>query len=465
MLFLLNHIEPPRIPLGNRWETVGKVVYLINQVFSIMATIKYRLRGKTKNASIYAKLSIDRSNVFEKKTGLAINPKDWSVSTSYPKQTVSKNKSISSQLRTLESHILDKINEGQAEGITFSSQWLEDQIDLFFGRRTESGISEFLTDAIDHIITTAPQRKNNKGGLGLSKSRVNDYRALKRIITEYEGVKKTKIKQIDRRYGDQLLTYLLNNQGYEKGYALRIIDNLKSVCRDAASNGAEVSPQLAKLPGGKVKNEFIIYLTPKELKQIEKAKIITPYLQNARKWLLIGCEIGQRGSDLLNLTDENIVTRNEEDYIELTQQKGNKRVAIPIMDELNRLLIDGLPHKISLQRFNEYIKEVCKIAEINTLTKGRKRDINKNRYVTGSFPKYELITSHICRRSFATNNFGEMPNSIIMGITGHSSEKTFLGYIGKSEIDSAQQFREYYNMKQQKAKKQSNLRAVKKSAG
>ena len=45
--------------------------------------------------------------------------------------------------------------------------------------------------------------------------------------------------------------------------------------------------------------------------------------------------------------------------------------------------------------------------------------------------KYELITSHTMRRSFATNYFGKMETPILMEITGHSRESTFLRYIGE----------------------------------
>jgi integrase len=48
----------------------------------------------------------------------------------------------------------------------------------------------------------------------------------------------------------------------------------------------------------------------------------------------------------------------------------------------------------------------------------------------GMYPKYELITSHAMRRSFATNYFGKIETPILMEITGHSRESTFLSYIG-----------------------------------
>lgn len=36
------------------------------------------------------------------------------------------------------------------------------------------------------------------------------------------------------------------------------------------------------------------------------------------------------------------------------------------------------------------------------------------------------------RRSFATNHFGKVPTPLLMEITGHTKETTFLSYIGRS---------------------------------
>jgi hypothetical protein len=46
---------------------------------------------------------------------------------------------------------------------------------------------------------------------------------------------------------------------------------------------------------------------------------------NARNWILLGCEIGQRGGDLLNIEPENIRYNGKSIYIDIIQQKTNKR--------------------------------------------------------------------------------------------------------------------------------------------
>ena len=87
------------------------------------------------------------------------------------------------------------------------------------------------------------------------------------------------------------------------------------------------------------------------------------------------------------------------------------------------------------------------------LIKGKK----EFRKLEGTFPKHELVTSHICRRSFASNYYGEMPTPLIIAITGHSTERQFLVYVGKEPNDHAQQIAEYLNMIYQKQQNKPKL--------
>ena len=74
----------------------------------------------------------------------------------------------------------------------------------------------------------------------------------------------------------------------------------------------------------------------------------------------------------------------------------------------------------------------------------KENNIQKIRRVEGVYPKYELVTSHIGRRSFATNYYGDIPTSYLIYVTGHSSEIMFLNYIGKSNKDMALELTKYF---------------------
>ncbi|MEP2240424.1 MAG: integrase, partial [Maribacter sp.] len=107
---------------------------------------------------------------------------------------------------------------------------------------------------------------------------------------------------------------------------------------------------------------------------------------------------------------------------------------------------------ISDQKYNDYIKEVCNEAEFKEMAEGKKRinitpENEKGTYrdVVGSYEKWELVSSHIGRRSFATNYYGKVPTSYLINITGHGSEKMFLNYIKKSNKDLALDAYSYFN--------------------
>ena len=48
--------------------------------------------------------------------------------------------------------------------------------------------------------------------------------------------------------------------------------------------------------------------------------------------------------------------------------------------------------------------------------------------------KWEVVGSHVGRRSFATNFYGKIPTPLITSITGHLTESSFLLYINRERL-------------------------------
>ena len=176
-------------------------------------------------------------------------------------------------------------------------------------------------------------------------------------------------------------------------------------------------------------------LNKNEIELIEEIDLKSEALVNARKWLIIACYIGQRGQDLLKVADSRVFKTKEDGnlVIDITQNKGNKKVTIPVHPKVEEIYKNGLPYKVSTQKLNKYFKKICELAEINDLTVGKLKDPKTKRMVKGTRPKYMYITTHTGRRSFATNYYQEAPTSLIMSVTGHTKESTFLKYINKSD--------------------------------
>lgn len=417
-----------------------------------MAKCTFLLQSESSTAQIYLRFSLGRSKTLKKKTGLIIDSKRWSLTNKsnpkasvlnkagFPKTTSAEGKQIKNQLLELSIFIERQYNLDNTEGVEINSNWLENQIDICFNRVEIKSNDNYLTDWIQKKIDEAPTLKNVHGKKGLSQSRINDYNRLKSIIEEFEKHSKSRLRinDINKSFEKKFIEFMEVKNKYAESYRMRTMGNIKTICFSAEGyEGVVLSPELKKLESKKPDNEFVITLDEKELEAIEKTNLTSSGLENARLWLLIGCNIGQRVSDLLKITEEHITQEGEDQFIELQQQKTGSKVVIPILPKAKKYFINGLPYPISSQKFNVYIKEICKQANINKPTKGRLLDKKTNRNIIGTYPKWQLISSHICRRSFCTNFFGKVPTPLIMAISSHQKESTFMNYIGKTSKDYA----------------------------
>lgn len=418
-----------------------------------MATIKYHLRSDlNKHVPIYISFSMGRGATFRCKTGFSINPKNWSDKKGYPKQNDEVNKKMARDLKELEGNLLDQANDAQSKGLNIDKQFLDKKINDCFNR-VEQSDSTLVKNHVQFIIDNSQTRKVlGKNKLGLSSNTVKNYQTFLKTITNYESFIKKPVHfmDLDFNFVEGFKHWLLNVKTYSVNHAGKALSFLKFVSTDADKFGVPVNPYAFKIETFTESDEdrYIVTLSFEELEMIKRATLDREALVNARKWLLLGCYIGQRVEDLLKLSENNIRLNKEKNrVIDIRQGKTKKEVTIPVMNEAWEIIKDGFPYQIAEQNFNDYIKQVAKIAEINQPTKGKKFDKVSMRKVLALYPKCDLITSHSCRRSFATNYYKKIPTTILMGITGHTQESTFLKYINKQKDkdDNAMLFLQYLN--------------------
>jgi hypothetical protein len=294
--------------------------------------------------------------MIELNTGFTINPKDWSKDTNRPKQNNTENKLIFSNLKKLDSFIYNNLNKDLGKNILIDSMWLESKINECFERviKTETGL---LINHIQYILDNANTRKvrvNGQVKIGLEKETIKTYKSIKSIILEYQKTikKQNLFIEITKPFVDKFTNWLVNTKNYSANTTGRKLQMLKTVCIDAEKNEILVTPYSKTIQhfGESDKDRYIQTLSFDELQLIkntdftglEKLKefkktnpsltknlSLTPEtLNNARNWILIGCEIGQRGEDLLKITNENIRYKGGNIYLDIIQQKTNKNVTI-----------------------------------------------------------------------------------------------------------------------------------------
>ncbi len=94
-----------------------------------------------------------------------------------------------------------------------------------------------------------------------------------------------------------------------------------------------------------------------------------------------------------------------------------------------------LPHKVTNQKMNDYIKVVAMLSKIQApvevmITKGGVREVSKKR-------KFQLVTTRNARRSLATNLVlrGVSPY-VVMKVTGHKSLSSVERYVRLQELEA-----------------------------
>ncbi|ALJ04373.1 hypothetical protein APS56_04120 [Pseudalgibacter alginicilyticus] len=420
-----------------------------------MATIAFAYRSTKKEANIQVRLVTylegTKKEDTKKRKSIYASTKFEVLKVFWDKyQTGTKfsgiNKGLALKLDTLKKeiseHILDAYKSVKDKSI-INKEWLLQTVHEYYNPpqpEIEIVIPEHLIEYIDFY-------KNDRGS-DLSLNAVKKWGVIKNKLLRFEASqgKHYLIKDVNSTFKNRLLDYYTANQ-YSVNTAQREFAYIKSLCKHARLKGVEVSPETEGLTIKKVKFPKV-YLTFTDLTKIQELEGLTESLDNARDWLIISCYTAQRVSDFMRFNKSMVRLEKNVPIIEFTQVKTGKETAIPLLPEVMSVLDKRggeFPRRISDQKYNDYIKVVCEKAGINKKTKGKKRVCvapegvkpTKNHYrdLEGTFEKWELVSSHIGRRSFSTNYYGKLPTTYLIGITNHSTEAQFLNYIQKGKKD------------------------------
>lgn len=420
-----------------------------------MATINFLYRSTKPKAFLNIRLLYRQGNkdyILGAKTKLEVTNSYWEKQHDLKRvkdfELINFQNKVKKELAEIETFILNKFQN--TNPINVNKEWLVTQIEVFYNPIFEKKLP---VDLLNYIEVYKDYRKNE-----IEASTIEKIDVIANLLKRYEVSKKHTIliKEIDLKFSKDFEDYC-NSYVYGKNTITRAIKTIITICRHARSLGLEVSYQLESI---KPKYEIVdkIYLSFDELKKIEDIEEteLSESYTNAKDWLIVSCYCGQRVSDFMRFTKDMIrfEERNGElkPLIEFTQHKTKKLMTVPLNTKIIEILNKRggeFPRPISEQKYNQYIKQVCKIAELKTPTQGgikkETEEGNKQfRKIKNIYEKWELVTSHIGRKSFSTNYYGTIPTTFLIYVTGHSSEAMFLNYIGKSNKDLAMSITDYF---------------------
>jgi len=434
-----------------------------------MATINFLYRSKRANSFLTLRLLYrykDNDYTYATKTKVEVSSNYWKKEHDSKTRDASIRKKIdkvNSELNPLRAFILKEFNN--IDPLDIDKQWLANQINNYYN--PVQAQNESVTYWMQRIIDEAHTRENSKGGVGLSKGRITSYKRLKSLFIEFSKGKNYKVCQMDKPLFKKFKIWLMDEMGFAPTYTFKKLSDLKTVLREAKGENVPTSTDFSEI---KTKQQSaydddmnVITLSELEIEKIENIKLDSDALVNARKWLILMCYTGQRGETLTKrLNIDSFHHRGKDLTIKIIQKKGNKPVQIPVLPKVKEIYENKLPYSVSTQMLNEHFKTIGKLAELNVEVMGRleeettkgKRGVKKMR------PKWAYLSTHIGRRTFATMHYEKIPTPIIMRVTGHSKESTFLGYINQSDDTHIDTFLDYYDKKEKKQRKESQLSKV-----
>ena len=387
--------------------------------------------------SIYALFTKQKSGKrirLEYYPGIALeNPdKEWDQG----KQRT-KDKDKKEKLDDIQKYINDIVKE--VDPFTLTNETFTDLINEKLTGKKQKQTSFF--EYADTFIKNARKEKGHEFA--------NSFRTVLNKLEEYDP--SLTFEKIDKKFYREFKVNL-EKQGFSKNYIGSMIRDLKRILNRATDDEINTNLTYEKFSVD-AEDVFNIYLGEEEIERIYNLEIsdndiITlqkegknkevfisksnierqkDALNRAKKLFVIGCWTGLRVENYLSI-DPNIQIDIEKGIIHAIANKNGPKLEIP-MHRLVRQIIekDGFPETISQQKLNKQIKILGKLAGLDEIITFPRTEGGKRKEY--SLPKYEMITSHTARRSFASNLYLRgVPTQFIRAITGHRTERSFNKY-------------------------------------
>lgn len=275
--------------------------------------------------------------------------------------------------------------------------------------------------------------------------RYEDFFAEKRLKDDFSV--------FDLHFQDLFIDWAYTSKNYRYNTIPASFSLLKVWLNEAARQGL-IKDETYKSYRSKSVEVDNIYLTEDEISRLYALDIPTlkskglidskSSMEETRDLFVIGCWTGLRQSDLNHL--EKALFDVEAETITVVTEKTAEKVTIPMHRYIKELYVkyEGkFPKMCYKSRFNEHLKELGRLAEINDEVIIKE---NRGGKVTSiKYKKYQLIKSHTARRSFATNLYLKgAPTISIMKLTGHTTEANFMKYIKVTREENAQLMQQFF---------------------
>ena len=404
-------------------------------------TIKFLLHkrnpGDTKNLGIRMRVTIKGQTPMDfpfPKT-LKIDSDDWDFDTMRPKSGV--NTAVASDINRTIGDWVGKMNDvfARYEIIEMripANNEVKQLFNDYIGKKSILDANDMpgFFDVFDMFTQTMGDKNEWTAGTH------EKFHALRNHLEAFD--KKLDLATFDEAKAQLFVSYL-HGLNFRNTTVKSKVSFLKWFLRWAATSGFYPGHThdtfKPKLKGTSVESKEIIYLTKDEVKCLEEMTFTESQssLERVRDVFLFCCFTGLRYSDVKKLTRYDIrdgvivfVTKKTVDGIRVELNKHSQA----ILDKYANVPFPGnmaLP-VISNEKMNARLKDLGKLAGFDTPT--RLVYFQGNTRHEEIFPKWQLMTTHVARRTFVVNALRlGIPPEVIMRWTGHSSFEAMKPYM------------------------------------
>ncbi|WP_159800374.1 site-specific integrase [Flavobacterium sp. MK4S-17] len=402
-----------------------------------MANVRFNLKNRNEKETLVVLVFRYDGKKFVYSTGQKINPEYWNDE----EQKARNNRNFkgavefNAYLEKLRYHTQDIYRKHLNDSKPLSLKDFKAELDIALEKEQRKEKPSLL-QFIDEFIKRKEEAGKPYGSIQV-------YKKTLKHLTDYTkkyGV--VNYEDIDIDFLGKFTNFLYSApRSFSVNYSLKLIQNLKLFMNEAAEYGYHINNAYNSRKFT-IKKEDVthIYLSTDELEKIYNEDLTTNQkLDRVRDTFIVGCLTGLRFSDFSKIQPQHIKKVGNVEVLEIVTQKTRQKVTIPISSKVRAILnkYNGvMPRPISNQKMNKYLKDLGEKVKINdnvvsvrTVGGIRTEIVQK---------KYELISTHTARRSFATNSFkAGVPVISIKKITGHSTEASFLQYIKISSEENA----------------------------
>ncbi len=434
----------------------------------------YLKDGKaTREVLIYCLITYQNKRV-KYYTNRKVHPKHWNPESHQVRKSHPNSTALNNWLRDIETFVskidLEWSSKHSSSGLIpiIPQSYLKENLSKYFTKTTKQEREEDSLKSFWGYYNEFLRRMKNGTRLHLSKrtpmapKTIFQFDNLKRHLENYQRVKKIKIEfdKIDLSFYNDLVEYLTIKLDLSPNTIGKLITNLKVFLREAFDEGITTNNIFTNRRFCSISSEAdTIYLNLIEINEMYNLDLSrNSRLERVRDMFIISCNTALRYSDIVKIRPEDIV----DGMIQVTQHKTKKKIEIPIKKIVELLLSKynySIP-RISNQKYNKNLKEIAKLCVSLQLEKDKKGIKGGKNFIVTK-PKYEFVSSHTARRSFATNEYilGDLNVQQIMSITGHTTERSFYKYIRQTPKENAERIRLIWNNREEGVKV-GNLKAV-----